>query len=88
MDYYNERCYGSQKTSIKRCRNYVVNSNHLCNIHFNEVKKNKKLILYNGSVADYDSKNSLKSLTPSIKTWRDLNKKLSEKKINMKKKEK
>ena len=55
MDYYNERCYGSQKTSVKRCRNYVVNSNHLCNIHFNEVKKNKKLILYNGSIAEYDS---------------------------------
>lgn len=85
MDYYNERCYGSQKTSVKRCRNYVVNSNHLCNIHFNEVKKNKKLILYNGSVAEYDSKNSLKSLTPSIKTWRDLNKKLSEKKNNYEK---
>jgi hypothetical protein len=86
MNNYNERCFGSQKSSVKRCRNYIVrNNNHLCQIHLNDVNKNKELVLYNGSVVTYDSKNMIKSATPFIKTWRDINKNMYDKKKNLEK---
>lgn len=73
------RCYAIPKSTIKRCRNYSKNNTHLCGVHLNEIKKSKKITFYNGSNVTYLDNCDIKTISPPVKTWQEINHKLYKK---------
>ncbi len=85
MDMYSYmRCYAIPKSTIKRCGYSSKTKKHLCGIHFNEIKKTKKITLYTGSNVKYTDDYRIENITAPIKTWQEINYKIYKKNSNKK----